>query len=73
MSDPGHRKYYPLKFFNFWADHLAFLDLVKEAWEKEVYGTPMYRLTCKLKRVKTILKTFNFHNFGKLRDRVVDA
>ena len=33
----------------------------------------MYRLTRKLKRVKAILKAFNFHSFGKLRERVVDA
>ena len=58
---------------NFWADHPTFLDLVKEAWQNEVHGTPMYRLTSKLKRVKAILKTFNFHSFGKLRERVVDA
>ena len=38
--DPRRRKYYPFKFFNFWADHPAFLGLVKEAWESEVHGTP---------------------------------
>ena len=71
--DPGCRKYYPFKFFNFWADHPDFLGLVKEVWESDVHGTPMYRLTRKLKRVKAILKAFNFHSFGKLRERVVDA
>ena len=71
--DPGNRKYYPFKFFNFWADHPDFLGLVKEAWDSDVRGTPMYRLTRKLKRVKAILKAFNFHSFGKLRERVVDA
>ena len=71
--DPGRRKYYPFKFFNFWANHPAFLGLVKEAWESEVHRTPMYRLACKLKRVKATLKAFNFHSFGKLRERVEDA
>ena len=33
----------------------------------------MYRLSHKLKRVKAILKAFNFHSFGKLRERVVHA
>ena len=33
----------------------------------------MYRLTRKLKRVKAILRDFNFHSFGKLRERVMDA
>ena len=68
--DPRRRKYYPFKFFNFWADHPAFLELVKEAWESDVHGTPMYILTRKLKRVKATLKAFNFHSFGKLREHV---
>ena len=33
----------------------------------------MYRLTQKLKRVKASLKAFNFHSFGKLCERVVEA
>ena len=46
---------------------------MKEAWECEVRGTPMYRLTQKMKRVKASLRAFNFHTFGKLRERVVEA
>ena len=71
--DPGRSKFYPFKFFHFWADHLAFLELVKDTWKTDVYGTPMYRLTRKLKIVKAILKAFNFHSFAKLREQVVDA
>ena len=68
-----HRKKFPFKFFYFWADHPAFLEIVKEAWECEVRGTPMYRLTQKMKRVKASLRGLNFHTFGKLRERVVEA
>ena len=71
--DPGPRKLFPFKFFNFWADHPDFIGLVKEAWCYEVYGTPMFRLTRKLKRVKAILKAFNFRSFGGLHERVVAA
>ena len=71
--DPGPRKLIPFKFFNFWADHPDFIGLVKEAWSYEVYGTPMFRLTRKLKRVKAILKAFNFRSFGRLHERVVAA
>ena len=28
---PSLKKSYPFKFFNFWADHPTFLDLVKDA------------------------------------------
>ena len=72
-QDSGRRKLYPFKFFNFWADHPTFLQLVKDAWNCDVFGTPMYRLTRKLKSVKAALKAFNFHSFAKLHDRVVDA
>ena len=61
--DPCPKKSCPFKFFKFWADHPAFLDLVKDAWNIEVYGTPMYRLTQKLRCVKTHLKAFTFHVF----------
>ena len=71
--DPCPKKRCPFKFFNFWADHPAFLDLVKEAWNLEVYGTPMYRLTRKLRCVKTHLKAFNFHEFANVQEKVVEA
>ena len=71
--DSGRSKLYPFKFFNLWADHPAFLELVKEAWNIDVFGTPMYRLTRKLKSVKGALKAFNLHSFAKLRERVVEA
>ena len=69
--DPGPRKLYPFKFFNFLADHPDFIGLVKEAWSNEVHGTPMFKLTRKLKKVKAILKAFNFRSFGRLHERVV--
>ena len=67
------RKNFPFKFFNLWADHPTFLEILKEAWTSDVLGTPMYRLTQKLKRVKASLKAFNFHSFGMLGERVVEA
>ena len=67
------KKIFPFNFFNFWADHPAFLDLVEDAWNLEVYGAPMYRLTRKLKCVKARLKAFNFQEFANIRERVVEA
>ena len=72
-QDSGRSKLYPFKFFNFWADHPAFLELAKDALNSDVFGTPMYRLTHKLKSVKAALKAFNLHSFAKFRDRVVDV
>ena len=33
----------------------------------------MYRLTRKLRSVKTILKAFNFHAFANIREKVLEA
>ena len=71
--DPCPNKRCPFKFCNLWADHPDFLDLVKDAWNIEVYGTPMYRLTRKLRCVKTRLKALNFHEFANVREKVVEA
>ena len=71
--DTYPRRRCPFKFFNFWDDHPSFLDLVKDAWDIDVYGTPMYRLTRKLRNVKIRLKAFNFHVFDNIQEKVVDA
>ena len=70
--NPCLKKYCPFKFFNFWADYPAFLNLVKDAWNIEVYGTLMYKLTKKHRCVKTRLKAFNFHVFANVREKVVE-
>ena len=71
--DPCPKKRYPFKFFDLWANHPAFLDMVKDAWNIDVFGTPMYRVTRKLRSVKTHLKAFNFHEFVNVREKVVEA
>ena len=60
------------KFFNFWVDHPSFLDLVKDYWDIDVYGT-LYRLTRKLRSVKNRLNAFNFHVFANVQEKVVEA
>ena len=64
-TDPGRSKFYPWKILNFWADHPAFLELVKDAWKSDVYGTPCFP--------SATLKAFNFYSIAKLCERVVDA
>ena len=38
-----------------------------------MYGTPIYRLTQKLRSVKNRLKAFNFQVFANVQEKVVDA
>ena len=72
-DDARPRRRCPFKFFNFWADHPSFIDMVKVAWDIDVYGTPMYRLTQKLRSVKNHLKAFNFHVFSNVQEKVEEA
>ena len=38
-----------------------------------MYGTPMYRLTRKLRNVKSRLKAFNFQVFDNIQEKVVES
>ncbi|GFZ18615.1 hypothetical protein Acr_27g0003540 [Actinidia rufa] len=61
------------KFFNVWAQHESFLDLVTNVWSMRVEGTTMFRLCKKLKALKDPLKTLNKHNFSHVSTRVEAA
>ncbi|KAJ9541722.1 hypothetical protein OSB04_028228 [Centaurea solstitialis] len=50
------KKNFGFKFDNFLVHDPRFIDIVKAAWEGEVTGTFMYRLTTKLKRLKTPIR-----------------
>jgi hypothetical protein len=63
----------PFKFFNYWVEHKDFLSWVKEGWDFQVDGFPMYQLYSKLKVVKIVLKRQNLVCFGNLQRRVMEA
>jgi hypothetical protein len=63
----------PFKFFNYWLEHKEFLNWVKEGWNIQVDGVPMYQLYAKLKSVKAVLKVQNLYCFGNLKQRVMEA
>ncbi|XVE89157.1 hypothetical protein DITRI_Ditri19aG0128200 [Diplodiscus trichospermus] len=66
MSSPPK----PFKFFNFWSKHPSFLQVVEDSWLLPVEGNPMEKLHLKLKRLKPILKEFNFKHFGGISSKV---
>ncbi|GFZ01947.1 hypothetical protein Acr_15g0005560 [Actinidia rufa] len=61
------------KFFNMWAQHESFLDLVTNVWSMRVEGTAMFRLCKKLKALKDPLKALNKHNFSHISARAEAA
>lgn len=64
---------YSFKLFNMWAEHVDFISTVMNFWNEDVYGTAMYRLCKKLKRLKHYLKVLNKQAFSDITSRVVKA
>jgi len=68
--DPNVQGRRNFKFFNMWASHDQFLEVVSFCWSAPVYGTPMYILCRKLKLLKGPLKQLNRLHFSHISERV---
>lgn len=53
------------KYCTMWSKDPDFMGMVARAWEKQIDGTPMYRLVQKLKAVKQVLKKLHRSEFAK--------
>ncbi|XP_074289244.1 uncharacterized protein LOC141614397 [Silene latifolia] len=51
-------------FLNSWIHHPKYGNIVKEAWNSHVVGSPIFRLFAKLKRVKHALATLHKDNYS---------
>lgn len=63
----------PFKYFNFWADHKEFILVVRDVWCKYEKGSPMFRICCKLRSLKPLLRGLNKREFSDLSSRVLCA
>jgi hypothetical protein len=63
----------PFKFLNYWLEHKGFLEWVKEGWDIQVDGVPMFQLYANLKSVKDVLKRQNLSCFGNLKQKVLET
>ncbi|XP_020243233.1 uncharacterized protein LOC109821458 [Asparagus officinalis] len=61
----------PFKFFNMWAKHPDFLEMVKTVWSKEIRGYTMYRFYTKLRNLKPVLKDLNKKHFMDISQQVL--
>nr|TKR98958.1 hypothetical protein D5086_0000197870 [Populus alba] len=61
------------KFFNMWANHDTFLDLVAAHWPYRIYGSPMFILCKRLKNLKRPLRDLNKLHFSHISERVARA
>lgn len=63
----------PFRFFNFWMKHHQFKELVQNSWLLPVTGSPMVRLSLKLRRLKPVLRDLNANCFSNISGRVMEA
>ncbi|XP_074305806.1 uncharacterized protein LOC141641028 [Silene latifolia] len=52
------------KYFNMWSKSENFIECVKQCWQKEGYGTNMFKLVKNLKKLKWPLKRLNVADFN---------
>ena len=68
-----HHRRTPFKFFDFWAENPLFLDIVADAWNSQVSGSPPYRFCKRLKLVKYKLKEMNRQQYSNVQQRSAQA
>ncbi|KAF5442560.1 hypothetical protein F2P56_035204 [Juglans regia] len=54
----------PFRFQEMWTRHEDFFNCVKTVWEEEAMGTGLWKLACKLKKLRVALKQWNVNVFG---------
>ncbi|KAF5458875.1 hypothetical protein F2P56_022870, partial [Juglans regia] len=54
----------PFRFQEMWTRHEDFLNCVKTVWEEEAMGNGLWKLACKLKKLRVALKKWNVNVFG---------
>ncbi|KAL9237082.1 hypothetical protein vseg_011670 [Gypsophila vaccaria] len=60
------------KYFNMWGKAYSFLQVVSRAWDCEVQGNSMFRLTSKLKKLKHPLKDLNKAIFSNIEAQATE-
>ncbi|XP_039038038.1 uncharacterized protein LOC120175481 [Hibiscus syriacus] len=62
----------PFKYFNFWALHPDFKEVVGKSWVEVVQGDPMQALFCKMKRLKVEFRAFNKRCYSNISGKVAE-
>ncbi|XP_019196178.1 PREDICTED: uncharacterized protein LOC109190182 [Ipomoea nil] len=60
----------PFIFLNAWGDHEQLKGVVQRVWEERVEGNEMYSFITKHKKVKRVLKNWNWEVFGNIFEKL---
>ncbi|XP_074318796.1 uncharacterized protein LOC141655625 [Silene latifolia] len=67
-----HRRGTPFKYFNMWSLAPEYDSIIRNGWNKEGQGTPMFRIVQKLRGLKADLKKLNKEQFGDIENLTHD-
>ncbi|XP_074306169.1 uncharacterized protein LOC141641406 [Silene latifolia] len=56
------------KYYNMWASSPDYKEIVRTGWNQQVYGSPMYKVTWKLKALKGCFRNLNREQFGDIEN-----
>ncbi|XP_074277442.1 uncharacterized protein LOC141601077 [Silene latifolia] len=68
LTEKYMRKKSAFKYFNMWSMAANFSEVVKEGWNYDVQGTPMFRVVNKLKGLKKKLKNLDKEQFSDIEN-----
>jgi len=71
-TDPSHapRRGTTFKYQHSWTHYQETHSVVRQNWKIQVRGTPMYKFSQKLKKIKLDLKTWSKRMFGNFRSKL---
>lgn len=63
----------PFKYFNMWSSAPDFAEKIDKSWKEPLWGTPMFCVMNKLKRLKPVLKELNKGRMNQIEKSVVET
>ncbi|KAJ6356597.1 hypothetical protein OIU78_004652 [Salix suchowensis] len=70
MAQRAKRGAATFKFLNFWTTQDNFMDTVKEVWQSQIRGNPLFQITTKLNILKFRLKAIHNRHTSQISSRV---
>ena len=62
----------PFRFEEVWIKDPRCFSVINEAWKKEVFGSPCFKLCRKQQHIAAVLKRWNRETFGFCKSRIND-
>ena len=73
FSDRSDNSPRPFRFLNVWTSKPELLDVIRQAWNQDVSGSPLRVLCSKLLATRRAIHTWNKQHFGNIFDAVRSA